>query len=171
MMQAEDDRRCWSALSSAAAAEAAAAAQPPTASLPPEVSAALRLGQPGARLARLPQLARRLAAVLERAGAGPPAFDPASLPGAPLRCQNLTAPVHTLIRRWCHSMAMVRPSCLIVLLLHKSAGGCWYLAAGLHSALLPAARLLLLLHESAGGCWCWPPAYIVPYFLLRVDNL
>lgn len=111
MMQAEDDRRCWAALSEAAAAEAAAAAQPPVASLPPEVSAALRLGQPGARLARLPQLARRLAAVLERAGAGPPAFDPASLPGAACAANSRLLLCMPLIRWWCHSMSIVSPAC------------------------------------------------------------
>ncbi|KAK9820997.1 hypothetical protein WJX81_006213, partial [Elliptochloris bilobata] len=79
--QAEDDRQCWQELR-AVTTQAAAASQPLAASLPPEVSAALRLGEPDARLNRLPQLARRLAAVLEAAGVGPPAFDPASLPGA-----------------------------------------------------------------------------------------
>lgn len=81
-MQAEDDQRCWRELIEAVAVQAAAATQPGVHDLQPATAAALRLGQPGLRQTRLPQLARRLAGVLEAAGAGPPAFDPASLPGA-----------------------------------------------------------------------------------------
>lgn len=81
-MQAEDDRRCWRELSEAVAAKAAAATQPGMHGLQQATAAALRLRQPDLRQTRLPQLARRMAGVLEAAGAGPPAFDPASLPGA-----------------------------------------------------------------------------------------
>ncbi len=106
--QADDDQRCWRQL--AAAAPAASAAPPDARALPPALAAALRAGDPGLRSSRLPQLARRLAGVLEAAGAGPPAFDPAALPGA---CTHQSALVlcddHTF-RGWIMLLpAVLRP--------------------------------------------------------------
>jgi len=106
--QADDDQRCWRQL--AAAAPAASPAPPDARALPPALAAALRAGDPGLRSSRLPQLARRLAGVLEAAGAGPPAFDPAALPGA---CTHQSALVlcddHTF-RGWIMLLpAVLRP--------------------------------------------------------------
>ena len=155
--QAEDDRRCWSALSKAAAVQAAAAAQPPAASLPPRVAAALRLGQPDARLAQLPQLARRLAGVLEGAGAGPPAFHPAALPGAPCAASCWRAcRIHVCVIAWVSwklaAAAGTAPA--------NSAGGCWQWAAGflifscvLMRLAIRARSMLAFLYHCVGS---WP---------------